>query len=236
MSDVKRRRYSSPRRQEQAEATRRAIVDAASRLLVSHGYAGTTMEAIAREADVATTTVYAIFSSKPKVIEAAIQAAVTGPEAPTPLLEQRGPRAAFAETDQRRQVEMFAAGMGDIMARVAPLFEAMRTGAAADPVIAALRSDLLAQRLEGMRSFVGAVMRNGPLRDGMSLEAAAESVWALSSPDVHQLLTVQRAWDRARYVSWLARTLAATLLDTDTPPSARRPGAQRAASSRAGTR
>jgi AcrR family transcriptional regulator len=212
VAEVKRRRYRSPRRQEQAEATRHAIVEAASRLLMTQGYGGTTMEAIAREADVATITVYNIFSSKPKVVEAAIHAAVIGPEAPTPLLEQRGPRAAFQEPDQRRQIKMFATGMGEIMQRVAPLFEAMRTGAEADPVIAALRRDLLARRLDGMRAFVGAVMRNGPLRNGMSLDAAAESVWALSSPDLHQLLTVQLGWERGRYVAWLDEMLATALV------------------------
>jgi AcrR family transcriptional regulator len=213
MADVKRRRYRSPRRQEQAEATRRAIIEAASQLLMTQGYAGTTMEAIAREADVATITVYSVFSSKPKVVEAAIHAAVMGSEAPTPVLEQQGPRAVFEERDQGRQIKGFAAGMGGIMQRVAPLFEAMRTGADADPVIAALRRDLLARRLDGMRAFAGAVMRNGPLRNGMSLDAAAETIWALSSADLHQLLTLQLGWDEAKYVAWLDDVLAAALLD-----------------------
>jgi AcrR family transcriptional regulator len=214
MADVKRRRYRSPRRQEQAEATRRAIIEAASRLLMTQGYAGTTMEAIAREADVATITVYSVFSSKPKVVEAAIHAAVMGSEAPTPVLEQQGPRAVFEERDQRRQIKGFAAGMGGIMQRVAPLFEAMRTGADADPVIASLRRDLLARRLEGMRVFAGAVLRNGRLRNAMSLGAAAETIWALSSPDLHQLLTLQLGWDEAKYVAWLDEVLASALLDT----------------------
>jgi AcrR family transcriptional regulator len=214
MADVKRRRYRSPRRQEQAEATRRAIIEAASRLLMTQGYAGTTMEAIAREADVATITVYSVFSSKPKVVEAAIHAAVMGSEAPTPVLEQPGPRAVLEERDQRRQIKGFAAGMGGIMQRVAPLFEAMRTGADADPVIAALRRDLLARRLDGMRAFAGALMRNRRLRDGMLLEGAAETIWALSSPDLHQLLTLQLGWDEAKYVAWLDEVLAAALLDT----------------------
>ena len=213
MADVKRRRYRSPRRREQAEATRRAIVEAATRLLTTQGYAGTTMDAIAREADVATITVYSVFSTKPKVVEAAIQAAVSGPEAPTPVLEQGGPRAVLADRDQRRQIKGFAAGIGGIMQRVAPLFEAMRIGADADPAIASLRRDLLAQRLNGMRAFAGAVMRNGPLRNGMSLEDAAETIWALSSPDLHQLLTVQLGWDHARYVAWLDEMLAGALLD-----------------------
>lgn len=212
MADVKRRRYRSPRRQEQAEATRRGIVEAATRLLMTQGYAGTTMDAIAREADVATVTVYSVFSTKPKVVEAAIQAAVSGPGAPTPVLEQPGPRAVLGDRDQRRQLKGFAAGIGGIMQRVAPLFEAMRTGADADPAIASLRRNLLAQRLGGMRAVAGAVMRNGPLRNGMSLESAAETIWALSSPELHQLLTLQLGWDEARYVAWLDEVLGAALL------------------------
>jgi|GEM_PF-6212746 len=191
---------------------------------MTRGYAGTTMEAIAREADVATITVYSTFSSKPKVVEAAIHAAVVGPEAPTPLLEQRGPQAVFQERDQRRQISMFAAGIGEIMERVAPLFGAMRTGADADPIIASLRHDLLARRLDGMRAFAGAVMHNGPLRDDMSLEEAAKTVWALSSPDMHQLLRLELGWDQKTYVGWLGQTLAAALLsDRSTATKAQPP-------------
>jgi AcrR family transcriptional regulator len=44
--DVKRTRaYVSPRRQEQAAATRRSIVDAAQRLFEQQGYAQTTVDA-----------------------------------------------------------------------------------------------------------------------------------------------------------------------------------------------
>lgn len=71
---------------------------------------------------------------------------------------------------------------------------------------------MLARRLAGMRTFVDALSRNGPLRGGMTLDAAAETVWALSSPDLHQLLTLQLGWKRTRYVAWLEETLAAALL------------------------
>jgi AcrR family transcriptional regulator len=213
VADVKRRSYRSPRRQEQAEATKRAIVDAATKLLMTLGYAGTTMDAIARAAGVATITVYDIFNTKPGVVEAAVHAAVLGPEAPTPLLEQRSPHAVSEERDQRRQIALFAVHMGDVMKRVAPLFEAMRAAAGADPTMASLRRDMLTRRLQGMRTFVDAVGRNGPLRNGMSPDTAAETVWALSSPDLHQLLTLQLGWKRARYVAWLEETLAAALID-----------------------
>jgi AcrR family transcriptional regulator len=58
---VKTRRYESPRRREQAAATRGAILDAAQRRFERDGYAQTTMAAIAAEAGVALKTVYVGF-------------------------------------------------------------------------------------------------------------------------------------------------------------------------------
>ena len=47
------RQYNSPRRQEQAAATRRSILEAAQRLFERDGYPATTMEMVATEAGVA---------------------------------------------------------------------------------------------------------------------------------------------------------------------------------------
>jgi hypothetical protein len=43
-------------------------------------------------------------------------------------------------------------------------------------------------------------------------EAAAETVWALASPELHTLLRSRRGWPRERYTAWLEETLAAVLL------------------------
>ena len=58
------RTYRSPRREQQARATRLAILEAAHRLFTSDGYTATTMQAVAAKADVATKTVYLAFSTK----------------------------------------------------------------------------------------------------------------------------------------------------------------------------
>jgi TetR/AcrR family transcriptional regulator of autoinduction and epiphytic fitness len=63
-------RYHSARRRQQAEETRRAILDSAGRLFVERGYAGTSVEAIAREAGVAVQTVYASVGGKQSVLRA----------------------------------------------------------------------------------------------------------------------------------------------------------------------
>ena len=64
------RRYDSPRRREQAAATRREILEAAQRLFERQGYAATTMAAIAAEAGVALKTVYVAFETKSGVLRA----------------------------------------------------------------------------------------------------------------------------------------------------------------------
>src|ERR671919_655371 len=69
MTSVK-RPYRSPGREAQARRTQERIVDAARRLWVEHGFAATTMEAIAAEAKVAVQTVYGAFGSKGGILTA----------------------------------------------------------------------------------------------------------------------------------------------------------------------
>src|SRR5918998_3356489 len=57
-------------RQRQALWTRRLIVDAARKLFLERGYTATTIEAIAKEADVAVSTVYAIYKNKRAILRA----------------------------------------------------------------------------------------------------------------------------------------------------------------------
>ena len=75
-SDEKKRSYHSRVRQRQAEETHRRILAAAGSLFASHGYAETTLEAIAETAEVSPKTIAAVFGSK-----RALLAAVINPEA-----------------------------------------------------------------------------------------------------------------------------------------------------------
>jgi hypothetical protein len=116
------------------------------------------------------------------------------------------------ETDQRRQLHLFARGIGEIMARMSPIFELMHVAAKTEPEIAVFLQKLLDERLQNLTKFVGWVAANGPLREGISVEAAGETVWTLSSAEVYRLLTVERGWPRDRYAQWLGDTLITLLL------------------------
>jgi len=66
------------RRAERAERTRRRIVEAATSLFDSRGYAATTIEAIAEQADVAAETVYSRFRTKANLLDAILEPAIVG--------------------------------------------------------------------------------------------------------------------------------------------------------------
>jgi hypothetical protein len=141
-----------------------------------------------------------------------VELSVGGDEEPVPVLQRPGPQVARRETDQRRQLRLFAHGVEEIMARMSPIFEIMRTAAKTEPDIADLLRHLLDERLQNMIRFVEWVAANGPLRGDLAIEAAGETVWMLTSAEVYHLLTVHRGWSSDHYEQWLADTLITLLL------------------------
>src|SRR5689334_14286836 len=103
-----RRRYDSPRRREQAEGTRRAILEAAARSFQTHGYAATTMAAIAAEAGVALKTVYVAFDTKAGVLRALWNLLLRGDDGDAPVAERAWYREAVEEPDPERQLRLVA--------------------------------------------------------------------------------------------------------------------------------
>jgi AcrR family transcriptional regulator len=77
-----RRKYYSPLRADQAEQTRRRILEAGFRLFVDRGYAGTTIAAVAEEAGVSPETIYLSLDSKRGLLEGAIETAIAGHDDP----------------------------------------------------------------------------------------------------------------------------------------------------------
>ena len=208
--DVKRKRpYRSERRREQARQTRARILDAAGVLFVKGGFAGTSVAAIAGRAGVSAETVYQAFGSKSALLDALVRrAARLGDEAPIP--EQAGPRAVVAERDQRTQLQMFAADIVRRLERVGPLMAVVDAAAVSEPPIAELQRGIDRARRAGLAEFVDALSARGPL--SVDRAVAVDTVWALASSDLQQLLMRRRGWSRTAYATWLAESLARILL------------------------
>jgi AcrR family transcriptional regulator len=206
------RRYDSALRKEQARQTRSRILDAAQRRFAERGYGVTTMDAIAAEAGVAVDTVYAGFGSKRGVLSALMDVRVGGDDQPVELLDRPGPQAVRRETNQRRQLAIFAQDVSAIGERARPVADIIRGAAAVDEEIAALWSRLEESRFQNMSRFVAWVAANGPFRAGITEADAAAIVWSLTSPEMQRLLRAERGWTTERYREWLAQTLTRTLL------------------------
>jgi AcrR family transcriptional regulator len=222
LSDVAepvKRRYRSARRQQQTSQTRARILEAADAVFRERGYERATISAVAAEAGVADETVYMHFKNKRTLLGELVQGAVRGGD-PRPVPEQDAPRALAAVPDQREQLRLFARDISERLERAAPLVVLVSEGATGEPELAGLLERLHSHRLRNLRTLVDALGANGQLR--LPRQAATETVWALTSPELHQLLVRRRGWSRRRYASWLARSLEALLLAHPDPGTAAR--------------
>jgi AcrR family transcriptional regulator len=217
-----RRQYDSRRRQEQAAQTRRDIVATAHTLFVERGYAGTTLAAVAEAAGVVVETIYRSFDGKAGLFKAVVEAAVAGgAERAEVDPEQRSAiRAVIAETNPRRQLELYAATQPGIHARTAPLLRVLAEATPTSPILGELAQELERQRLDGMGRFAGLLADRGVLRPDLTVDEARDVLWTLNSQAVYDQLVVERGWTPDRYRDWLADTLSWALLTDDAPTSA----------------
>jgi AcrR family transcriptional regulator len=215
MAQPVKRRYRSERRQEQADQTRLRVLEAADAVFRQRGYERASIAAIATEAGVADETVYAHFKNKRTLLGELVQRAVRGGD-PRPVPEQSAPRALVSVPDQREQLRLFAADIVSRLERAAPLVALVGEAARGEPELAELLQQLHGHRLRNLRTLTEALATNGPLR--LPKDAATETVWALTSPELHQLLVRQRGWSHRRYTTWLARSLEALLLEPAAGP------------------
>jgi AcrR family transcriptional regulator len=211
MAQVKRpRRYSSPVRDEQAARTRERILDAASELFLDRGYGRTTMKDIAERAGVARDTVHAVYGSKAKVLTSLIDLRLVPDESVGNITERPELQAVKDETDQRKQVEQFAAFIAGLSTHLRPVFEILRTASAVEPAMAEVFAEMDRYRMKNMQTYARWLAARGPLR--VTTKRAGEIIWTLASPDVGRMLCDELSWTEAQHAQWLADALVRTLL------------------------
>lgn len=191
------KRSASAYRQEQAEATRLRIADAAQRLFAVHGYSATSMDAVAREAGVANRTVYAVFGTKREILNVIcdrwLQRAGARPLAqsvlkePDPLLRLRGAAmwlTTLYSTD----------------------FDVVRILDAAMDEDAETRQ-LLRSKLRGRNRVMDQLIASVVPHLSVPLGDAQAVYRAFAAPGVYGELVVGSGWAVERFEAWLADTL-----------------------------
>jgi AcrR family transcriptional regulator len=207
---VKKRAYDSPRRREQAAATRAAILDAALELFEQQGYAATSVAAIAEKAGVALKTVYAAFGTKRGVLLALRSRLVRGEDDAVPVDRQEWFRAVLDEPDPRKRLAAFAAAATALKSRAGPIFEIIRHAAPADPEIQAMWDEFMGDFHENQRLVVERFAADRVLRFGV--DRSTDILWTINHPAVYHLLVAERGWSDDDYREWLEDSLARQLL------------------------
>ncbi len=206
-SNEGKRPYHSRVRQRQAEDTRQRILAAARSLFASRGYAATTLEAIAELADVSPKTLGAVFGSK-----RALLAEVINPEAFSTHVWQLIEEVRVTEDPSRRLV-LVAQITRQAYEPLVNELELLRTAGAVAPELTDLAQQVETRRRQNQARLIASLHEQGVLRPGLSLEEAADIVWALTSYDLYRMLVVEQRWEPVRYETWLAQLLIQHLLE-----------------------
>lgn len=208
---VKVRAYLSPRRQEQAAATRRAILTAARDLFTRQGYADTTVAAVADRADVSVDTIYASVGRKPQLMLAVIDTVLGEGDDPIPAEQRAYVQAIRAAESAADKIHVYATALGRVLPATAALQEALRHAAQTDAECAAVWRGLTQRRAANMLLFASDLRRTGEVRGELTDEVVADIVWSTNSVEYYLLLR-QRRWTSEQYARWLADLWCRTLL------------------------
>ena len=203
------RKYRSPLRQEQAQRTRTAILDAATELFVAKGYGATTMKDIAAAAEVSVESVYAQ-GSKASLLQRCVDRSIVGDDEEVPLLERDDLRALMSTVGRDEKLAALRTVAAARLPGSAAIYEAFRAGAALDPGLTDAWQDYERRRHGDCGRMVAGFADE--LRPGLTLETATDIFWTLVSPPVIQML-VTRGWTAERYADWLVDSIRRQLLD-----------------------
>ena len=209
---VKSRLYDNAGREAQSEGTRQRILDAGRELMVERGYRPTTVAAIATRAGVHVDTVYELVGRKPVLLRELIEQALSGTDAPVAAEDRGYVKAIGAEPDPARKLAIYARAVREIQARMAPLLLALRDASATEPDAAEVWREISDRRAANMRLLAQDLEAARGLRAGLSIDEAADVIWATNSSELYVLLTVERGWPPDRYERWLADTWCRLLL------------------------
>jgi AcrR family transcriptional regulator len=207
------RRYDASRRREQAGETRDRILACALRLFLDKGYGETAMPEIARAARVSVPTIYKAFPNKANLLKAVFDVSVAGDDEATPMFERDAITAIRAAPDAAEKIRMYAEHLADIAPRSVPLQLVARAAAGADSAAAAVWAQMRQEMLTAMTYFTADLQATGQLPAGASTDQIRDVLWAYHSPEIYELLVLERGWSTQEYGRFVGQAMIDAVLD-----------------------
>lgn len=209
MSMPKTRRYSSPRRDRMADATRTRVLDAARVLFGRRGIDRVTIAEIGAKADVATSTVYALFKSKDGLLQAIMRSALFGDRFQLALQVMEG------VADAAMQVALTAHVSRAIYESESAELGLIRGASAFSPTLRKIEAEFESMRFAMQEVRVKLLFEQSKAKSGLDLAKARRLMWMLTSRDVYRMLVVDGNWTPDEYQAWLSAALVDALVKPD---------------------
>jgi AcrR family transcriptional regulator len=206
------RTYDRSRRSAAVRATKQQVVQAAERLFLERGYPATTVAEISEESGVPEATLYRLFGTKRAILKELVDVSLGGDDEDVEFQHRPEVRAALATDDPGEMLDAFAHLLRELMHRSGQLQHVLATSAVVDEEAAEMLETVRRQRHVGQSRIVRELARRQSLAPRLTRAAAADIVYAIMSPELYRILTVERGWTEDRYEAWVSDALRSQLL------------------------
>ena len=112
------------------------------------------------------------------------------------------------ETDPGALMRAWGTLTAEVAEQLTPVLLIVRAAAGHDASMATLLRDSDTERLERMRHNARFLAERGYLRDGVTIEHAADVMWTCSSAEIYELLVMRRGWSSEQFATFVAETMA----------------------------
>jgi AcrR family transcriptional regulator len=194
------------RREEYAEATRRAIVAAARRLFSERGYFATKVDDIASVARVAPATIYAVSGGKQGLLRTLTDVLTTDP------IVQATIGGAEELDDPAAIMRLLATGVRKVREQFGDIMRVLLTTAPHDKAVAENLALATRRFRAAFVPIIRKLMSLGALREGLNEADAVDVLWFYFGYSGMFTLCDDNGWTYERAESWLCEAASRSLL------------------------
>jgi AcrR family transcriptional regulator len=203
VDDVNHVRKLPSLRQAQVAHTEQRILAAATELFLSEGYVATTLEAVARRAEVGARTVYVRFGTKAALFKRVVDVAIVGDTEPINVLGRDWMQAALTAPTAAERIAASAAAGRQIMERTGALFAVAQQAAAVEPLIAGYWQEGREQTRHANAVFWTRMADDGLLDPAIDLDWLIDTTTILAAAETYLLIIRLTGWDPDTYQNWV---------------------------------
>jgi len=194
-------------RKAQIAHTEQRILAAATELFLADGYVATTLEAVARHAEVGARTIYLRFRTKAELFKRVVDVAIVGDTRPVDVLGRDWMQAALTAPTAAERITASAAAGRQIVQRTGALFAVAQQAAAVEPLIEGFWQQGREQSRHAHAVFWTRMADDGLLDPAIDLDWLVDTTSVLAAAETYLLITRMIGWNLDAYQDWLTATL-----------------------------